>query len=41
MADVDSHDAAVDVELEAQLWSMAQPEFAARLAAVRDRISSR
>ena len=41
MADVDRHDAAVDVELEAQLWSMAQPEFAARLAAVRDRISSR
>ena len=41
MADVDSHDAAVDVELEAQLWSMAQPEFAARLAAMRDRISSR
>jgi enoyl-CoA hydratase len=41
MADVDSHEAAVDVELEAQRWSMAQPEFAARLAAVRDRISSR
>jgi enoyl-CoA hydratase len=41
MADVHSHDAAVDVELEAQLWSMAQPEFAARLAAMRDRISSR
>jgi enoyl-CoA hydratase len=41
MADVDSLDAAVDVELEAQLWSMAQPEFAARLAAMRDRISSR
>ena len=41
MADVDSHDAAVDVELEAQLWSMAQPEFAALLAAMRDRISSR
>jgi enoyl-CoA hydratase len=41
MADVGSHDAAVDVELEAQLWSMAQPEFAARLAAMRDRISSR
>jgi enoyl-CoA hydratase len=41
MADVDSHDVAVDVELEAQLWSMAQPEFAARLAAMRDRISSR
>jgi enoyl-CoA hydratase len=41
MADVASHDAAVDVELEAQVWSMAQPEFAARLAAIRDRITSR
>jgi len=41
MADVASHDDAVDVELEAQVWSMAQPEFAARLAAIRDRISSR
>jgi enoyl-CoA hydratase len=41
MADVNSYDAAVDVELEAQLWSMAQPEFAERLAALRDRISSR
>ncbi len=41
MADVTSHDRAVDVELEAQVWSMGQPEFAARLAAMRDRISSR
>jgi len=41
MADVASHDEAVTVELEAQVWSMAQPEFAARLAAIRDRISSR
>jgi enoyl-CoA hydratase len=41
MADVASHHAAVDVELEAQVWSMAQPEFAARLAAIRDRITSR
>jgi len=38
---VTSHDAAVDVELEAQVWSLAQPEFADRLAALRDRISSR
>jgi hypothetical protein len=29
------------VELEAQVWSMSQPEFATRLAAIRDRISSR
>jgi enoyl-CoA hydratase len=41
MAGVGSHDAAVDVELDAQVWSMAQPEFAARLAAIRDRITSR
>ena len=41
MADVATHDAAVDVELEAQVWSMAQPEFAERLKAVQDRISSR
>jgi len=41
VSSVTSHDAAVDVELEAQLWSMAQPEFAARLAAMRERISSR
>ena len=41
MADVATHDAAVDVELEAQVWSMDQPEFAERLAAVQDRISSR
>ena len=38
---VTTHDAAVDVELEAQVWSLAQPEFADRLAALRDRISSR
>jgi enoyl-CoA hydratase len=41
MADVASQDDAVDVELEAQVWSMSQPEFATRLAAIRDRISSR
>jgi enoyl-CoA hydratase len=41
MAGVTTHDEAVDVELEAQLWSMAQPDFAERLAAMQARISSR
>ncbi len=38
MSAVAAHDAAVDVELDAQLWSMAQPEFAERLAAMQQRI---
>jgi enoyl-CoA hydratase len=33
------HEAAVDRELETQLWSMDQPEFAERLAALQKRIS--
>ncbi|HZQ57324.1 MAG TPA: enoyl-CoA hydratase [Acidimicrobiales bacterium] len=41
VAGVATHDEAVDVELEAQVWSLAQPEFADRLAALRGRISSR
>jgi len=41
MADVTSHDAAVDVELEAQVWSIQQPEFEDRLKAVQARVSSR
>jgi enoyl-CoA hydratase len=41
MATVTTHDEAVDVELEAQVWSMAQPEFAERLAALQQKISSR
>jgi enoyl-CoA hydratase len=41
MAGVATHEEAVDVELEAQLWSMAQPEFAERLAAMRDKITAR
>jgi len=41
VAGVDSHDDAVDVELEAQLWSMAQPEFAERIAAMQAKISAR
>ena len=43
MADVallDDHDAAVDRELETQLWSMDQPDFAERLAALQRRITS-
>jgi len=41
MAGVATHEQAVDVELEAQLWSMAQPDFAERLAAMRSRITTR
>ena len=41
VAGLDDHDAAVDTELEAQLWSMGQPFFAERLAAVQARVSSR
>jgi len=43
LADVallDDHDAAVERELETQLWSMDQPEFAERLAALQRRITS-
>ena len=39
MATVADHEAAVVVELDAQLWSMEQPEFADRLAAMRQKIS--
>jgi enoyl-CoA hydratase len=39
MASVPTHDEAVDVELRTQLWSIDQPEFAERLAAMRRRIS--
>jgi enoyl-CoA hydratase len=38
--DLTTHEAAVDLELDAQLWSLAQPEFRERLAALRQRISS-
>jgi enoyl-CoA hydratase len=44
MADVRSiadHDAAVDRELEPQVWSINQPAFQERLAALQARISSR
>jgi enoyl-CoA hydratase len=39
MADVADHEEAVHVELTAQLWSLQQPEFAERLAAMRERIA--
>ena len=41
MADIDDHPAAVERELEPQLWSTRQPWFAERLAALKARISSR
>jgi enoyl-CoA hydratase len=44
MADVraiDDHDAAVERELDPQLWSINQPAFQERLAALQRRISSR
>ncbi len=39
VATIDDHPAAVERELETQLWSMTQPEFAERLEALRRRIS--
>ena len=39
MATVADHEAAVVVELDAQLWSMAQPEFADRLEVMRQKIA--
>jgi enoyl-CoA hydratase len=41
MAGIDDHEAAVDRELEPQLWSVAQPAFRERLAAMQAKISSR
>ena len=38
MADISEHDAAVDRELEPQLWSVAQPAFRERLAAMQAKI---
>jgi enoyl-CoA hydratase len=39
MLTVHDHDAAVDRELDTQVWSMDQPEFAERLAALQARIT--
>ena len=41
VAGVDEHGSAVDVELEAQLWSLDQPAFRERLAALQTRISAK
>jgi enoyl-CoA hydratase len=40
MAAVGAHEEAVDVELDAQLWSLRQPEFRQRVADMQRRISS-
>jgi enoyl-CoA hydratase len=39
MAGIATHEAAVERELEPQLWSVGQPEFRERLAAIQARIS--
>ena len=41
MADIDEHAAAVDRELEPQVWSLNQPAFKERLAALQKKISSK
>jgi enoyl-CoA hydratase len=41
VAGVATHDEAVDVELDAQLWSLTRPEFGERLKALQSKISSR
>jgi enoyl-CoA hydratase len=41
MASIATHDAAVERELEPQIWSAQQPWFAERIAALKAKISSR
>ena len=41
MANIDDHSSAVDRELEPQLWSVAQPAFRERLAAMQAKIAHR
>jgi len=41
MADIDEHPAAVQRELEPQLWSTRQPWFAEKIAALRAKISTK
>ncbi len=41
MADITDHDVAVDRELEPQVWSMNQPAFKEKLAALQKKISSK
>jgi enoyl-CoA hydratase len=40
MASVDEHDDAVEIELDPQVWSLDQPAFAERLAALQQKISA-
>jgi enoyl-CoA hydratase len=40
MARIHEHVVAVELELENQAWSVQQPEFAERLAALKKKISS-
>jgi enoyl-CoA hydratase len=40
VASITTHDEAVELELDPQIWSLNQPEFAERLEALRRRISS-
>lgn len=41
MADISDHDAAVDRELDPQVWSLNQPAFKERLAALQAKISKK
>jgi enoyl-CoA hydratase len=41
VAALDDHAAAIDVELEAQVWSLDQPDFKERLAALQSQITSK
>jgi enoyl-CoA hydratase len=41
MATITEHDAAVDRELEPQVWSLAQPAFRERVAALQAKITSK
>ncbi|MCU1354434.1 MAG: putative enoyl-CoA hydratase [Acidimicrobiales bacterium] len=41
MAQVESHDEAVERELDPQVWSTQQPEFAERIAALRAKVTGR
>lgn len=41
MADIDDHAAAVDRELDPQVWSLNQPAFKERLRALQEKISSK
>jgi enoyl-CoA hydratase len=38
---ITNHNDAIDLELEAQVWSMGQPDFAERLAALQTKIAER